>query len=162
MQTFLPYEDFQKSAACLDHHRLGKQRVETLEILVILKHVLGDEQKPSWMSFEWYARCEMHKLHPAVLMWNGYECALWRYGAVICKEWKKRGYVENIGFRIYDYRCAASNVVMPWWLGREEFHRSHRSNLLYKDPKFYAQYNWTDGSNWLYWWPTEHTSANKG
>ncbi len=50
MQTFLPYPNFQQSAGCLDNHRLGKQRIETLEILVILKHVLGDGQRPHWMS----------------------------------------------------------------------------------------------------------------
>ena len=33
MQTFLPYPDFKKSASCLDYKRLGKQRVEGLQIL---------------------------------------------------------------------------------------------------------------------------------
>lgn len=33
MQTFLPYADFAKSAASLDMMRLGKQRVETYQIL---------------------------------------------------------------------------------------------------------------------------------
>ncbi len=32
MQTFLPYEDFTLSAQCLDYRRLGKQRVEALQI----------------------------------------------------------------------------------------------------------------------------------
>ena len=34
MQTFLPFPDFQQSAAVLDRVRLGKQRVEALQILV--------------------------------------------------------------------------------------------------------------------------------
>jgi len=33
MQTFLPFPDFKKSASCLDYKRLGKQRVEGLQIL---------------------------------------------------------------------------------------------------------------------------------
>lgn len=33
MQTFLPYSDFERSAASLDDLRLGKQRVETLQIM---------------------------------------------------------------------------------------------------------------------------------
>ena len=33
MQTFLPYSDFQQSAAVLDRVRLGKQRVEALQTL---------------------------------------------------------------------------------------------------------------------------------
>ena len=33
MQTFLPYPDFAESAAVLDSKRLGKQRVEALQVL---------------------------------------------------------------------------------------------------------------------------------
>ena len=39
MQTFLPYEDFTKTAQCLDYKRLGKQRVEAYQILRILKNI---------------------------------------------------------------------------------------------------------------------------
>ena len=40
MQTFLPYPDFKQSAACLDYRRLGKQRVEGVQIL---KKILGEK-----------------------------------------------------------------------------------------------------------------------
>ena len=33
MQTFLPFQDFAASAKVLDMKRLGKQRVETLQVL---------------------------------------------------------------------------------------------------------------------------------
>jgi hypothetical protein len=33
MQTFLPYPDFGATAAVLDARRLGKQRVETVQVL---------------------------------------------------------------------------------------------------------------------------------
>jgi len=33
MQTFLPYPDFLQSLQSLDNKRLGKQRVETFQIL---------------------------------------------------------------------------------------------------------------------------------
>ena len=33
MQTFLPYADFAQSAKVLDMKRLGKQRVEVLQLL---------------------------------------------------------------------------------------------------------------------------------
>lgn len=39
MQTFLPYKSFEQSAACLDNKRLGKQRVEVLQILKALPDV---------------------------------------------------------------------------------------------------------------------------
>ena len=31
----------------------------------------------------------------------------------------------------------AAAGLLPWWVGNEELHRSHRSNLLAKDPDFY-------------------------
>ena len=33
MQTFLPYESFEESAKVLDYRRLGKQRVEGMQII---------------------------------------------------------------------------------------------------------------------------------
>ena len=40
MQTFLPYRGFTESARVLDTRRLGKQRVETIQVLRALT-VLG-------------------------------------------------------------------------------------------------------------------------
>ena len=45
-----------------------------------------------------------------------------------------------------------SSIIMPHWLGREEFHASHRANLLRKDYKFYSQYGWTEDSSNPYVW----------
>jgi hypothetical protein len=33
MQTFLPYADFERSARSLDPRRLGKQRVECIQVV---------------------------------------------------------------------------------------------------------------------------------
>ena len=63
MQTFLPYADFERSARALDAKRLGKQRVETIQVVRALT-------RP---GYGWAN-------HPAVLMWKGYEEALGRYG----------------------------------------------------------------------------------
>lgn len=52
VQTFLPYPDFAQSAQCLDRQRLGKQRVEVLQLLKALK---GESK--GW------------KNHPAAKMW---------------------------------------------------------------------------------------------
>lgn len=43
MQTFLPYPDFEQSAKCLDMRRLGKQRVEVLQLLTAM--TTGPEKK---------------------------------------------------------------------------------------------------------------------
>lgn len=77
MQTFLPYADFTKSARVLDQRRLGKQRVEVLQVL----HALDRRRPPS----SW-------RRHPVVVMWFGYPFALCHYGQAICTEWISRGY----------------------------------------------------------------------
>jgi hypothetical protein len=63
VQTFVPYADFAATARVLDTKRLGKQRVEVIQIVRALT-VPGY----AWAS------------HPAVLMWKGHEEALGRYG----------------------------------------------------------------------------------
>ncbi|MDT5035120.1 MAG: hypothetical protein QOE03_305, partial [Micromonosporaceae bacterium] len=56
VQTFLPYPEFATSARVLDQRRLGKQRVEAIQVLRGLI-VPG---------YGW-------RHHPAVKMWAGYE-----------------------------------------------------------------------------------------
>jgi hypothetical protein len=48
MQTFLPYEDFKKSAEALDDKRLGKQRSESI-IILVLWH-LPEHYRQYWPS----------------------------------------------------------------------------------------------------------------
>ena len=64
MQTFLPYEDFEKSARVLDDKRLGKQRSESIIILKTLLGVYEKEGRKGWPH------------HPATKMWAGHEVAL--------------------------------------------------------------------------------------
>ena len=70
MQTFLPYAGFADSAAVLDVPRLGKQRVETLQILRALQ----------FPDYGW-------RNHPAVLMWRGRVPALVSYGLSCVAAW---------------------------------------------------------------------------
>ena len=79
MQTFLPYPDFARSARVLDRKRLGKQRVETLQILRAIE--LPDY---GWAT------------HPAVRMWRGFVPALVEYGLENCREWTRRGYADSV------------------------------------------------------------------
>lgn len=136
MQTFLPYPDFVRSAKALDDVRLGKQRVETLQILRAL-HVPG---------YGW-------RNHPAVRMWRGYEEALAAYGLAVCREWCGRGFADTCEAKIVaELRTIAGRRTrvrsqaelrdrnrLPPWLGRRAFHRSHRSALLRKDPEWYGR-----------------------
>jgi hypothetical protein len=78
MQTFLPYQSFIQSASCLDMRRLGKQRVETKQILIALSNP----------NYGWHN-------HPAVKMWKGYESTLAYYGYTMCYEWRLQGYNDE-------------------------------------------------------------------
>ena len=133
MQTFTPYADFEKSLRTLDQRRLGKQRVEVIQIIRALT-VPGY----AWSS------------HPAVLMWKGYEEALGRYGLTSCEIWVERGFGDTCAATIADdlraagigsirlYHELAADDALPPWLFDEAVQRSHRSSLLRKDPEHYG------------------------
>ena len=139
MQTFLPFESFSESARCLDRQRLGKQRVETLQILKALDNPLY-----GWQS------------HPSVLMWKGFSQSLVLYGLDVCKEWISRGYSDSCLVKISLFRDENLPLQTPWWLGREEFHSSHRASLLAKNSSHYGQFGWSESPKLGYWWPSEH------
>ena len=128
MQTFLPFPDFQQSAAALDRVRLGKQRVEALQMLRAL--VIPEY---GWQS------------HPAVRMWMGHVPALTMYGLAMVDEWTARGGEDTTRDKIMEFAPQAAHpdyaakIPMPYWLGNPEFHLSHRSRLLAKDQRFYSE-----------------------
>src|SRR5580693_4140458 len=113
MNTFLPYPDFSCSAKCLDRQRLGKQRVEVIQLLRSLL-VKG----AGWSH------------HPASKMWRGFEASLALYGLFVCAEWRGRGYADSCMNVIAEIgaRYGKDDPVPPPWLGDEAFHASHRSN----------------------------------
>jgi len=142
MQTFLPYRDFVDSASVLDDKRLGKQRVECLQILRAL-HDPGY----GWQN------------HPAVLMWKGYESMLLRYAFAICVEWRHhRGFNDTCWAKCVEFDNPLRPLFIPPWLGDEDFHASHRANLLRKDPGHYLQFGWTEDPTMPYYWPTKQNT----
>lgn len=122
MQTFLPYPDLVASSRALDDRRLGKQRVETFQILRAL----------TWPSYAW-------KNHPAVRMWRGFVPGLVAYGVENCREWTRRGHRDSVLPQLLGW--AAGEVPrdppLPPWFGLAALHRSHRSALVRKDEAFY-------------------------
>lgn len=142
MQTFLPYPSFTKSASVLDRQRLGKQRVEGLQILQCLLNV-GSQR---WQH------------HPAVKMWRGHECMLAWYVLAICNEWQHRGYKDTVEQKITTLMTAyrlSTNIVPPPWLGNRHFHAMHKAMLLKKDPKYYRQYFRKRKGHVEYYWPVK-------
>lgn len=135
MQTFAPSEILTESAVVLDRARLGKQRVETLQLL----RANFDE------TLGW-------KNHPAAKMWRGYESGLIAYGVAICNEWLIRGYKDTCLEKILKYGEPDALDMPPWW-GDERVHSSHRANLLRKMPEHYSQFGWTENPEMPYFWP---------
>lgn len=131
MQTFLPYPDFQKSLECLDYRRLGKQRVESKQILDCLAG-----RTSGWVN------------HPATKMWQGHEDALALYMNMCIDEWSSRGYKNTMFHHPLDHM-----PEMPPWFGDERLHSSHRSMLLAKLPDHYGQFDWTETPGMPYYWP---------
>ena len=147
MQTFLAFPLFEKAAKILDRQRLGKQRVECLQILQCLT-----EERVGW------------KNHPCVKMWAGHEKSLAVYGLYICNEWIKRGYkdtcfgkiqkfIPNYVFREFNFIEYFKKIESPSWLGDNKFHSTHRAALLYKNFDYYKQFGWTEKPELNYIWP---------
>lgn len=131
MQTFLPFADFVHTALVLDNKRLGKQRVECVQIINAL-----EGRSTGWRN------------HPAARMWADHVNALKQYYNVMCGEWILRGFKHNMAFYPYDPK-----PDMPPWFGNDAFHASHRSNLLRKDPSHYGLFGWTETPDLPYLWP---------
>ncbi|MFE5489400.1 MSMEG_6728 family protein [Streptomyces virginiae] len=149
MQTFLPFPSFRASAAVLDTRRLGKQRVEALQVLRGL--IVPD--------YGW-------RRHPAVRMWTGYEEALVRYGLDVCRAWTAEGRADTCAVTlVQDLRARlpggeprtqeqlADDGDLPPWLGAPDFHRSHQSALVRKDPDFYRPHFPGVADDLPYVWP---------
>jgi hypothetical protein len=147
VQTFLPYVSYSKSSRVLDRARLGKERVEVYQIL---RTLLGLSK--GWAN------------HPCVRQWKNYEWQLYIYGLEICQEWRNRGYKDTVRDKMmsmmHSYPVLYHPNRIPSWLGNEEYHKSHRSNLLRKDPVWYGQFGWTEPSNLPYVWPVSLGTDN--
>lgn len=144
MQTFLPYPDYKMSAAVLDTPRLGKQRVEVLQILNTLHDIPTETGKPrGWAN------------HPAVRMWRSSELQLCEYGLVVVDEWRLRGYKDTCYDKIAQHMewAEGGNMLKPAWFGDIDFHESHKSNLLRKDPEHYGKFFPDTPDDLPYIWP---------
>lgn len=142
MQTFLPYPTFLNSLAALDNRRLGKQRVETLQLMSALL------MKTGWRN------------HACTRMWRGYELALLEYQRVTHQVWESRSKSFDSCWPktldLYDTWGPKYGEAYetPPWLGDPELHLSHQSNLLRKDKDFYGPLFPGVSDNLPYKWPT--------
>lgn len=161
MQTFMPYlsylfdtnmlvntlvnmsaEDkmiyaFTWTLRFLDSKRLGKQRIEALDIYRI------NSQCPCGTSDKHMALLtKKYSNHPIVKMWKGHEYALLLYGLTACDLWINCGYNdttrEKFANEILKYRFIDNIPRYPKWWHIEEIHLSHVCNLIRKNKNFYG------------------------
>lgn len=170
MQTFLPYSDFYLSAVCLDNKRLGKQRVETLQIMSVLTglRLISTRKDPDGKTIqldrdEWTTEPLTKKgwaNHPAVKMWRGYEYYLFMYQQAVCNTWTSRAFkdtcLDKTSFLYSAWRRSnPAAVEKPPWLADAALHLSHKSNLVRKLPEHYGLL-WPDvPGNLEYLWPVD-------
>jgi hypothetical protein len=154
MQTFLPYPDFRQTARVLDRARLGKQRVEALQVLRAL-------QVP---GYGW-------RHHPAPAMWRGYESALIAYGLAMCDEWIRQGHPDTVRGQLVaagrgrpmGQLALGNRGLLPSWLGDPHFHRAHQSALVRKNATHYRRFFPEIADDLPYIWPRPaHDPPNGG
>lgn len=142
--TFRPYADHRRTASVLDYRRLGKQRVEAIQIAgAALSYLTGESG--GWTN------------HPVVRMWAGrsnpyldHACGqihladLLDYYEVVSSEWRRRGYNHQMNYRVLplysileDSRFVWADHPLPWG-PYEELVQKHI--LLRKDPEWYGQF----------------------
>lgn len=135
MQVFLPFPSFQQSVACLDKKRLGNQIWRECKTLI----------SGGWPN------------HPVAKMWADYKPALVCYMYNGVQQLHDRNWIEDNRYvslreevllliiNKYNYAFDLTSATLkpeynPPFIGNEEFHRSHRLNLLWKDSEWYRNY----------------------
>lgn len=120
MQVFLPFPSFEKSVQCLDNTRLGNQVWRECKTLL----------NGGWRN------------HPVSKMWIYHKPALATYALCGLQELVRRNDIRpqplaQLTTYFQEYLPSLGN---PTFIGNEQFHRSHRLNLLWKNPDWYSQF----------------------
>lgn len=139
MMTFIVFGDFVINATFLDNKRLGKQRVEAMQLIDAI------EKGTAW------------KKHPAAVSWKNHVDGLKYYANCIINEWIKRGFNNTMEFYVLP-----ETVILPWWTQWSPLHHSHRAMLIRKDPFFYKDKFDVDPLFWNfgYIWPNKINETN--
>jgi hypothetical protein len=140
MQTFLPYPNITESLRVLDNKRLGKQRVETFQIINAItgRPKLDGTPYKGWLN------------HPCSIMWKNHVPLLKMYLNESIDIWVSRGFKNTMKKEVIN-----ETIVYPSWFGDKRFHDSHKSNLLKKDFGFYSKNNWNVNPDNPYIWVDE-------
>lgn len=144
VNIFVIVPDIYKTAELLDNKRLGKQRVEAKQIIDILENYDNTRTfAKGWSN------------HPATKSWIGFTNHLKVYYNIICREWIKRGFTQNMslysideslfniipttfdGISINFDKTLINQYSFPVWFSFYPFYMSHQAALCRKDPLHY-------------------------
>jgi len=135
VQTFLPSSVVSECAEILDSKRLNKQILEAYQILKVLS---GASPSGAWRN------------HPAALMWQGHEHALFSYANVMATEASLRGIkVDKNLFNLNELKNQYSKKWgkgLPRWTQDNHIMMrittTHKANLFKKDPLYYIRFQY--------------------
>lgn len=154
MQTFLPFKDFRLSAEYLDDKRLGKQRVENLQLIQAMsgwKLITTEKILHPWRGVlteplpraQWKLRRDPvgWTNHPCKKMWTGFEGLFRDYQYWVTTEWVSRGFKDTCWEK---FNCVWNHAYeedetegLPWWYDDDKFHEMYQSLLIRKNPDYY-------------------------
>ena len=150
MQTFLPYEDFAKSAASLDSRRLNSQINESV---VVLRSNLGVYPTTRRNGGSGWAD------HPVARLWKNHELKLAHYGLAMATEFlKNRPHPSAESLDKRRTRVAQWTGLIQQLeernfpedphplIGIEDFHSRFRALLLFKDLQDQTFKRWSAGA----------------
>jgi len=132
MEIFHSEETWSLSVLALDDKRLGKQRLECIQILLSLSGIINIWEIPKYI----------HN-HPVTLLWKGNEDYLLSYTTACIIEWGNRGYKNTKCISAFhDMRAITGDYPVkgkPSFI-TADFIQSHKIKLYSKNPLFYAKY----------------------
>lgn len=114
VMTFVVTTDLAENFRILDTQRLGKQRVEGMQLINAIENNKGWSQ------------------HPAARMWANNLDALKHYVNCCIYEWIQRGNENTM-----KYYEVPKFIVFPWWFSWNPLIQSHRAMLYRKNPFYY-------------------------
>lgn len=140
MQTFLLHENHQITARMLDYKRLGKQRLESTQLMDVLLRKAGllVDGKSGWDNHVavgyWYRENDSLNFLPALI----------QYTDVMIAEWINRGYKNTIDTSKWKQIVAENqdkfqlNPNAGLWNEKIDLIiESHRARVLQKDTNYY-------------------------
>ncbi|AVR53142.1 hypothetical protein MarSH_437 [Marseillevirus Shanghai 1] len=99
--------------------------------------------------------------HPATKMWFGYERALRHYINACVSELSTRKTKSGAKHSLPKKKIRVQrSVPLPWWLGYQKFHESHRASLLRKEPEFYQGKFKVPEPELEYVWPSDMSTED--